>query len=378
MKRMATICGQPCYSLASDMVRVFVTVQGGHLTAEFKGKGETLAPFYTAPWWKEPYMEDADWIIRLLRGDFFCLPYGSNVEPVGGTKYLLHGRTANDCWEPVRVDEKKGETALVLKMDLDEPGSEVEKTLRVIDGEPVIYQRHLVRGLTLKSPVAHHPTLQCPETPGSAIIDLSPPLEGFTLPVPVDIPENKGYGLLVPNVLVADRTRVPTVYGGFADLSRYPLRRGHEDGVMFVNDPARDFAFTSVTIPERGLLYFQLKNPRVFSETIFWMCDGGRYSAPFNGRATGVLGAEEMTGYFWMGIKPSIEANQLSEKGYKTFVDFHKDIPKDFRLIMGTIPVAKSFQGVSDILRKDARTVTIVGRKGERIDVPCRVDELQE
>ena len=36
-------------------------------------------------------MEDADWIIRLLRGDFFCLPFGSNVEPVGGRKYLLHG-----------------------------------------------------------------------------------------------------------------------------------------------------------------------------------------------------------------------------------------------------------------------------------------------
>ena len=378
MKRMASVRGQPCYALESDMVKVAVTVQGGHLTAEFKGKGEALAPFYTAPWWREPYMEDADWIIRVLRGDFFCLPFGGNAEPVGGRKYLLHGRTSNDCWEPVRVEEKKGETSLVARMDLDEPGSEVEKTIRVVDGEPVIYQRHVVRGLALKSPVGHHPTLQCPEAPGSAIIDLSPPLAGFTLPVPVEIPENKGYGLLVPNVPITDRTKVPTVYGGFADVSRYPLRRGHEDGVMFVSDPARDFAFTSVTMPEKGLLYFQLKDPRTFSQTMFWMSDGGRYSAPFSGRATGVLGTEEITGYFWLGIRPSVESNPLLQKGYRTFVDFRQDVPQDLRLIIGTIPVGKDFSGVTDILRKDERTVTVVGRGGERIDVPCRVDALKD
>ena len=152
------------------------------MTAEFEGKGRPLAPFYTSPWWREPWVEDTDWIMRLLRGDFFCLPFGSNVEPVGGRKYLLHGRTANDCWEPVRFEEKKGETSLVVRMDLDEPGSEVEKTIRVADGEPVIYQRHIVRGLGMKSPVAHHPTLQCPEAPGSAIVDLSPPWPASPFP----------------------------------------------------------------------------------------------------------------------------------------------------------------------------------------------------
>jgi hypothetical protein len=376
--RMKAKDGQPCYVLSSDRVQAFLTVQGGHLTAEFPAKGGTLAPFCTMPWWKEPYIEDADWIIRVLRGDFFCLPFGSNVEPVDGHRFLLHGLTANECWEPVRLDEKRGEKSLVVRMDLDQPGSEVVKTLRVADGEPVIYQQHLVRGLSLKSPVAHHPTLQCPQGQGSAIIDISPPLAGWTLPFPVEVPENKGYGLLVPDVEVTDRTKVPTVYGGLADITRYPVRHGHEDGVMFVSDPARDFTFTAVTMPEKGLLYFQLKDPKVFSETIFWMCDGGRYAAPFGGRALGVLGAEEITGYFWIGIKPSIEANPVSAKGYRTFVDFRKDTPRDFRLIMATIPVGKDFSGVVDIVRKDAGTVTVVGRGGQKIDVPCRVDALKD
>ncbi len=116
----------------------------------------------------------------------------------------------------------------------------------------------------------------------------------------------------------------------------------------------------------------------MFSETIFWMCDGGRYSAPFNGRATSVLGTEEITGYFWMGLKPSIEPNHLALKGYPTFIQFRRDVPQDFRLITGTIPVAKDFAGVTDIVRKDAATITIVGRGGERIDVRCRVDALKD
>ncbi len=377
MGRMTTHCGQPCYAPASDRVKVFLTVQGGHLTAEFSGAGRTFAPFWVSPWWREPYIEDTDWIMRVLRGDFFCLPFGSNVEPVGGRKYMLHGQTANDCWELQRIEEKRGESTLVVRMDLDNPGAEVEKSIRLVDGQPVIYQRHVVRGLDLKSPVAHHPTLRCPEHPGAAIIDISPPRAGSTIPVPADIPENKGYSLLAPGVAITDRTKVPTVYGGFADVSRYPLRRGHEDGVLFVSDPGLDFAFTSVAIPEEGFLYFQLKDPKVFSETIFWMCDGGRYSSPMNGRATGVLGAEEITGYYWMGIKPSQEPNHLTKQGYRTVVDFTPDTPQDFRLIMGVVPVSKDFAGVKDIVRKDAGNITIIGRGGQRIDMPCAVDFLK-
>jgi len=146
---------------------------------------------------------------------------------------------------------------------------------------------------------------------------------------------------------------------------------------MYVCDPARDFVFTAVTMPGKGLLYFQLKDPKVFSETLFWMSDGGRYAPPFSGRVTGVLGVEEITGYFWEGIKPSVEPNHVTQKGYRTAVDFKRGTPQDFRLIMAAIPVSKDFAGVTDIVRKDGKTVTVVGRRGERIDVPCEVDYLK-
>ena len=44
---------------------------------------------------------------------------------------------------------------------------------------------------------------------------------------------------------------------------------------------------------------------------------------------------------------------------------------------MGLIPINKDFKGVTDIVRKNATTVTILGRGGEETSVPCRVDFLK-
>jgi hypothetical protein len=89
-----------------------------------------------------------------------------------------------------------------------------------------------------------------------------------------------------------------------------------------------------------------------------------------------VLGAEETTGYFFGGIAPSVQGNPLQQKGWRTFQEFSAAAPTDVRLIMGVVPIGSGFTGVSDIVQKDASTVTIRGRGGERIDVPCRAGFL--
>jgi len=372
MGAISSFCGQPSYTLANRHTDLQVSVQAGHLTAAFSAGGRQISPFWTAPWWKEPWREQDDWIVRILRGDFFCLPFGGNADPFEGKKYLLHGKTANDCWELASRDAKEG--TLVLRMDM-EPG-EVVKSLRLESDAPVIYQSHRVSGLAARMPFGHHPTLWCGDEPGAGLVDISEPLAGFTMPSPIGLPETQGYGLLAVDSPITDRRRVPTVYGTLADLTRYPVRRGHEDGVQFVSDPKNEFAFTTVAFPSRGYLYFHLKDPRVLCSTVFWMCDGGRYAPPFSGRATGVLGAEEVTGYFFAGIRKAVEANHLQQKGYRTFLDFSAAEPTDIRLIMGVTPIGQDFSGVTDIVRKDASTITILGRGGERIDVTCRVDFL--
>ncbi|MCP4399998.1 MAG: hypothetical protein GY801_22160 [bacterium] len=369
--------GQPSYTIQNQQVKVFISVQGGHLTASFTCREKEVCPFFIAPWWREARM-DMDDITYTLRGDFFCFPFGANVEPYYGVSHPPHGKTANACWDLLGSQESEQENTLTLAMTLDPLPGSIEKRISISAGEPVIYQNHTIRDFQGKIPLGYHPTLQLPDRIGAAIIDISEPLTGFTTPVPVEEPQNSGYSQLQLNVEITDRSKVPCLDGNSVDLTRYPRPKGFEDIVMFINDPSKDFTFTAASVVEEGYLYFQLKNPRVLAQTMFWMSNGGRHYAPWNGRVTGVHGLEEVTAFYHYGIKPSIETNFFQEKGYKSYLEFERETPTAVKLIMGLIPIEKGFKGVQDIVRKNASTITIIGRGGEEIDVPCSVDFLLE
>jgi len=364
--------GQPSYLLANDRVAVHVTVQGGHLTATFD---QSISPFFTSPWWREADIGEMDQIIKVLRGDFFCLPFGANLEPHDGQRHPIHGKTANACWEFVDLGESDGYKALKLKMGLD-AGGEVEKIIRLKDGEPVIYSEHVVAGLEGRSPVGHHATLQCPQEPGAGIIDMTQPATGFTPPAPIEDSSMGGYSLLQTGREISDRTKVPCFDGDTANLTRYPTRKGYEDVVLFISDTSKEFVFTAASFPGEGYLYFQLKDPQVLPQTLFWMSNGGRHYSPWNGRLSGVLGMEEIAAFFHYGIKESVEPNFVQERGFRPFVEFSKDQPSSIRVIMGAVPIADDFAGVEDITKSGDGEVTILGKGGESISVPCDSDFL--
>jgi len=373
MSKIVDNQGQPSYLLQNDRVKVHVTVQGGHLTATFN---DSISPFFTAPWWEEADIGEIDQIIKILRGDFFCLPFGANTEPYEGQQHPIHGQTCNDCWDYVALDDHDGAKALRLKMDLDADGGTVEKIIRLRDGEPLIYSEHIVTGLEGKSPAGHHAILQFPQEPASGIIDMTEPVTGFTTPTPIEDSAMGGYCLLKPGQEISDRTKVPCCDGGTADLTRYPTRKGYEDVVLFISDTSKQFVFTAASFPEQGYLYFQLKDPGVLPQTLFWLSNGGRHYAPWSGRLSGVLGMEEIAGFYHYGIKESLEPNFLQERGFKPFVEFSKDQPTSIKVIVGVVPIAGDFQGVEDIVPGAGGEITILGKGGESINVPCNLDFL--
>ena len=396
MSIIRTYYGQPSYTLGNNLVDVYISVQGGHLTADFKasnaggsnanteggnsgyGKntGRTISPFFVAPWWKEAPYQNEDEIIKVLRGDFFCLPFGGNNEPYNGKKYPVHGETSNRNWDFISKRDTETEDEIVLSMDLKIGSGSVQKNIKLRKDEPVIYSSHRVSGFTGKAPIGHHPILKFPETTGSGIIDISPPTAGFTTPVPIEDPALGGYSRIKPGEEIKDLHSVPCIDGSMIDIGRYPTSFGYEDIVIFINDSVKDFVYSAVSFPSKGYLYFQLKNPRVLAETLLWMSNGGRHYAPWNGRVRGVLGLEEITGFYHYGIKASLNDNFFKDRGYKTYIEFTEDKLFDVKLIMGTVPVDKDFKGVKDIVKKDSYTVTIIGRGNEQIDVPCRLDFL--
>jgi hypothetical protein len=366
--------GQPSYTVESDRVKVAVTVQGGHLTARFNtGKGD-VDPFFTAPWWTEADSEDLPRILKVLRGDFFCFPFGGGEDGSHGITCPPHGQTANDPWDFQALDGNDSGSTLELAMDLD-AGGRVLKRISVKTGEPVIYTEHRVEGFTGSIPLGYHPTLKLPDRAGAGIIDMSPPVTGFTTPERFELPEARGYSRLALGAEITDRKKAPTMDGSSVDITRYPTPSGYEDLALFVNDPEREFSFTSASLPEEGYLYFQLKNPRVLAQTLFWMSNGGRHYAPWSGRVRAVLGMEEITSYFHYGIGKSTQDNDISKRGYPSSVSFDGS-SRSFNIVMGVVPIDRKFKGVADIRKKNGKTIEIVGTGGEHMDVPCEVGFL--
>ena len=373
-----TYRGVPSYTLRSDRVELQVSVQGGLMTATFDLGGRKICPYFVAPWWEEQIRVEIDEVTRLLRGDFFCLPFGANPDPVEGVHYPSHGEPANGCWDFVGLQEEGECTALQLSLDLSRSAGRVEKIIRLYENEPVVYQENRIHDFSGRTTLGYHPTLLFPPGLSTGIVDLSEPLTGFVSPLPAGNPAAKGYSILKPGAEIRDRSAVPCMDGSEADISRYPIRDGFVDIVLFASDPQAEFSYTTATFPDPGYLYFQIKDPRILSSTMFWMSNGGRHSEPWNGRAKGVLGMEEITGFFHYGLKASLEPNLLQRRGLPTFIEIGPDRPLRPKLISGVVAVGPDFSGgVKNIVRKDEHSIGIVSREDTEIEVPCRLDFLR-
>ena len=64
----------------------------------------------------------------------------------------------------------------------------------------------------------------------------------------------------------------------------------------------------------------------------------------------------------------------LQEHGSKTYIELQKDKTYEFKIIIGLVSIDENFIGVENIIRKNDRYISIVGKNGKTIDVPCRVD----
>jgi hypothetical protein len=145
-----------------------------------------------------------------------------------------------------------------------------------------------------------------------------------------------------------------------------PARRGFEDLVMIVNDANQEFSWTTVTFPGEGYVWFALKDPRVLRQTVFWISNGGRHYAPWNGRHVNVMGLEEVTSYFHLGLAESARKNPLSERGIPTCVELDAKKPLVVRYVMGIARIPRGFDRVVAVDRdSDGKGIVLRSESGK-------------
>ena len=357
--KLQTFAGEPSWRLQSKNVELAVTRRGGHMApVVFDRRGRRIRPFYMAAWKCPP--RGLPPILRVLRGDFFCLPFGGNATPYRGEKHPVHGETANAQWSFLSSTSRSGDHTLTLRLRLKIRPGTVTKRLTLRDGEDVVYQEHLVEGMKGPNCFGHHPNLLC-RSPGRLAV--SRLLAGSTYPRLMESPADGNYGGLVPNVRFARLGPVPLVYRGASNLSRYPARPGFTDVIQLVNDPKIHVAWSTVTFSEEGWLYYAFKDPRMLGQTVLWFSNGGRWSAPWRGEPRNLLGLEDVTGYFAEGLAASAKPNAWSRLGVKTCRVFSPKRLTSIRYLFGVARIPRGFTVVRSV-RFEKDGVVFVGDRG--------------
>ncbi len=352
---------------------------GGHVgPVTFDRSGRRLQPYSVAPWAEEENDPPLRPVIKALRGDFFCMPFGGNRTPFRGERHPVHGETANSRWRFEDLEARDGRTHLRLSLTTEVRPGRVDKEISLVDGESVLYSRHIVSGMAGPMSLGHHAMLKFPDPPSSGLVSTSRFAYAQVLPQPFEKPERGGYSCLRPGAQFESLEEVPAANGETTDLTRYPARRGFDDLVMLVSDVNLPFAWTAVAFPNQRYVWFALKDPRILRETVLWISNGGRYYSPWSGRHVNVMGLEEVTSYFDLGLAESAHKNPISDRGFRTCLRLNPRKPLAVPYITGVARIPARFDRVVSIQAACGnQAITLQSASGKQVKTEVNLYFLQ-
>lgn len=278
-----------------------VQALGGMLApVVFRAAGQAdFAPLQVAPWADEPDAAQWDGLLRRLRGEWPCLPFGRcdapdglppdwTLQPPGDA--WSHGYASHHVWQWLEA----GPTTLALRIDYP-ADSAIAHLVRHIRPDPdrpavdVTLEVHARRATTL--PLALHPTFSL----GLGRVRLRLPDFGCGHSYPV--PCEAGVSRLRPDAAFAALEAVPSSDGAALDLTRFPLPHDTEELLQL-----RDLRSGTVQLDylDAGWRATLAWPAQALPDLMLWISQRGRRQPPWNGRHL-ALGVEPVHGCFDLG-----------------------------------------------------------------------------
>lgn len=332
---MKSIC------LKNSSVEVGVLEECGHLfPVRFFFDKNVIEPMHVAPWANEELDDSVPSILKNLRCDFFCAPFGAS--DFLQDEIRAHGTSANDSWELI----KKSDQSVKLELTKKISGASLTKEITIIENETVIYQKHTFVGGSGKIPIGHHAMLKIPT---KAFISFSDFIYGGTPPQIVEPNPDLGRSILKYPQKFSDLSTVERFDNEKINISTYPFDQNHEDLFMVISKKQIPFCWSAVSCPDAGWLWYSIKNINILPNTVVWLSNGGRYYPPFSSRHKNVIGVEETCSFYHLGHKASIENNFLNEKGLKTYIELKENNIFEIPYLFGTVEIPSNFGKVKSI-----------------------------
>lgn len=280
--------------------------------------GRQVAPFQIAPWANEPGGEALPGILKRLRGEWPCVPFGvdgdrpamgdwpaSVATPSVGTD--PHGFSSNHDWRFEAGTD--GSVALSIAYPDTHPIRALTRRITpdpnaaALDFELVIEVR---ADCTL--PIGLHPSFRLPSQPGAMRIEVGSNIAAATFPGPVD-----DSSIFEQGRILERWSDVPLRDGSRLDVSRMPLPQATEELLQLLDMPGTASLWNSA----EGYRVRLDWNPEHYPSALLWLSNRGRQMAPWNGRHL-ALGLEPICSAFDLGPQISATDNPISRRGTKT------------------------------------------------------------
>lgn len=367
---MKKVDGQVSYIFGDNQTEIALTKLGGHMAPVtfFKNSKSPITPYYISPWQNENLSIDEP-VLRPLRGDFFCMPFGGNNK-LPKEKHVAHGESATSEWEFVNISTENDVITLETKLTTKVRPGTITKRLSIKSGESVIYCQHVLDGYSGKMPLGHHATLQVPDEPGSILFSSNPIRFGYTSPGSLAPYANREYYCLPPGKKFKDLSKVPTIWKDkpFTDKSTFPSDEGFTDIVAIFPKESTGIGWNCAVYPKLGYVWFALKDRAILNSTVLWMANKGRHGSPWNGRNR-CLGLEDVCAFFAEGLVDSIKDNFLSEQGIPTCLNLNSKKSLKVNYIQGVARIPKDFSYVETVEVNES-SIVLHDKNGLCVDIP--------
>jgi len=289
--------------------------------------GRQVSPLHIAPWAHEPHAQDLPGILRRLRGDWPCAPFGYSVESEGWpadwaaamgaaeADEEVHGYCSNHDWR--WREAPHGSLRLSIEYPDASPIERVERSLAPDpDATAVNLEFSIVVRRPCRLPIGLHPVFRLPKQTGAARLELGRFDSARTYPGTVE----PGAPMFAMNQIFHDLAAVPGRDGRTIDASRLPFAADAEellqieglDGSVALANEAEGYRVRLIWLTEH------------FPSLLLWISNRGRKFAPWNGRHL-ALGIEPVCSPFGLGPATAIADNPIARSGVRTAREFSAD-----------------------------------------------------
>lgn len=288
----------------------------------------TVSPLQVAPWANEPGAEALPPILRALRGEWPCVPFGFDAEraltsgwQVAGESFagaeVPHGHGANAHW--TFLDGPSDSLTLECLYPADHPVRGLRRTIRPDPKAPAI---DLTLEISVRRPcqlpIGLHPTFRLSERPGSVVLEPGPFRAVHSFPGTLE----PGAALFTENATFTALDAAPARGGGILDISALPLPRPGEELLQIAGSTGR----FGLHYRDEGFRACLTWDGDRFPSVLLWISNLGRTHWPWCGRHR-ALGIEPVASAFDLGSGIAAGHNPLTRDGVATAIQLNPETP---------------------------------------------------